>query len=1061
MSHKFASVCPSVVAAWMRGDPLKTRFTRRGESVHAFFDWIFRPVEARSLCYPEFVSKWVRCPFGASAGNNPTNPRKFIAGHPGIARFKTRLRDGRGTDIVDGLRWNFRDAIPLIRHPRLPRKSALFEGTTEEELELQLTDREFRKALSQRERYGEAAVILTIAFGLEFEDELQLDFAKNSSSPWWDCWNRNKSKATVYGTHFLLVQEEYHADHEDGPLAPNQRTFASHATSTDGLASGEDSNDDDEVLGRGEYCHDQEMARLDELIFLAQRLAPDMTSLVHAGAVDMPNNMYGTHSDISSARVDDAIRHLDAYEQFELFNRDAPLDEEKQFAAPLPQSPKTPNQPLETLITVIDNALNCNDLEDKEEYIRSDRKEVEPVLRPHIGIAEAITRLGLSIEQGVAFRAIASAWLYSLVNSHPDFDAESGTAVLDYRLDIERHLPPSKQLIMSLLGSGGTGKSKIIHGNRSFCTAWGYPPPAVTATSGIAATSIGGMTWHRAMCRSGYRRKEQGKKKTFTSEQYAAWAVITMMIIDECSMMGAAELAEIDCKLRILKGNMAVPFGGVHMVFVGDFFQLPPVVGTRLFRRVGIPTKVDALRGLQLWRNSLNTAVNLKFNYRAAGDAEFARILENFRQGRPTAEDIRTLNTRVLSRSNRLPSDPTNELTVIVPWHKQRKDINRLLFERRMSLYPTRSRATPWVNGMPLIVDGFIKNRNKNSNVVLDEKMLRRIQNCTTFQGHLGRKMVPRIRILFGARYIVTANLSVLKGLSNGMIVHVKKVVLKQDAIPTWNPLDRAHVIVATDVRCIYVEYILNQKWQMKEHPFPRLPVGHGILTLGKNDAKKSFVLRMGRLSLKLQMTQFNLMDGHAITGHKAQGLTIHTVLMSHFVAKKGLIKKPDPGWMYVALSRATTINQLYLTERMPAARTFAPRHDVICEMARLKVLAVQTRARFETTADGAELLASDLTEAEGELAAARRAAQRFREATYRADASLLAAKRARRGPRSNRSRGGQPARPLRRDRRLDGLHISDRRSPLGNPTSRDRLHISDRRTPKGTTFLTASTHAI
>jgi hypothetical protein len=101
---------------------------------------------------------------------------------------------------------------------------------------------------------------------------------------------------------------------------------------------------------------------------------------------------------------------------------------------------------------------------------------------------------------------------------------------------------------------------------------------AITASTGIAATHIGGVTIHSW---SGIGIKETLNKydldKIATSEYICRRVRKTkVLIIDEISMLRAETLSMIDAVCREIKQN-SEPFGGMQVIFVGDFFQLPPI----------------------------------------------------------------------------------------------------------------------------------------------------------------------------------------------------------------------------------------------------------------------------------------------------------------------------------------------------------------------------------------------------------------------------------------------------------------------------------------------------
>ena len=128
-----------------------------------------------------------------------------------------------------------------------------------------------------------------------------------------------------------------------------------------------------------------------------------------------------------------------------------------------------------------------------------------------------------------------------------------------------------------LTGEPGAGKSHTVNQYVAYLRSCGIEP-AITASTGIAATHIDGMTihsWSGVGVAAGMTRKEAamvaGRKKI---EKRLAEA--KMLIIDEISMLSAPILSMVDAVCRAGR-ERGMPFGGLQVVLVGDFFQLPPI----------------------------------------------------------------------------------------------------------------------------------------------------------------------------------------------------------------------------------------------------------------------------------------------------------------------------------------------------------------------------------------------------------------------------------------------------------------------------------------------------
>lgn len=123
-----------------------------------------------------------------------------------------------------------------------------------------------------------------------------------------------------------------------------------------------------------------------------------------------------------------------------------------------------------------------------------------------------------------------------------------------------------------ITGSGGVGKSWVI--KQITC-----PNTVLCSPTGISAINIGGVTAHSVFgLPMGYPTKsEWGKISPALKQLFGVRSKVKRIIIDEVGMIRADVLDLINFKLQLIKGN-TLPFGGVQVIVVGDYFQLEPIV---------------------------------------------------------------------------------------------------------------------------------------------------------------------------------------------------------------------------------------------------------------------------------------------------------------------------------------------------------------------------------------------------------------------------------------------------------------------------------------------------
>lgn len=125
-----------------------------------------------------------------------------------------------------------------------------------------------------------------------------------------------------------------------------------------------------------------------------------------------------------------------------------------------------------------------------------------------------------------------------------------------------------------ITGKAGTGKSTLLE----HFSASASPKPVVLAPTGVAALNVQGQTIHSFFNFYIDVTTEKVSANKYKPRNPKLYENLSTIIIDEVSMLRADLLDCIDMFLRMYGPVKGRAFGGVKMVFVGDLFQLPPVV---------------------------------------------------------------------------------------------------------------------------------------------------------------------------------------------------------------------------------------------------------------------------------------------------------------------------------------------------------------------------------------------------------------------------------------------------------------------------------------------------
>ncbi|MFM2388015.1 MAG: hypothetical protein RL660_2772 [Bacteroidota bacterium] len=248
---------------------------------------------------------------------------------------------------------------------------------------------------------------------------------------------------------------------------------------------------------------------------------------------------------------------------------------------------------------------------------------------------------------------------------------------LAYRYVSETRLP------IFLTGKAGTGKTTFL----KFLRQNIQKNIIVAAPTGVAAINAGGVTLHSLFSlpfvpyvpnaktwNSGMRDAYNDRHTLLSKLKYRKDKVtllrnLDLLVIDEISMVRADILDQIDVILRHYRRQFNKVFGGVQVLFIGDLFQLPPVVKDNewdlLRQYYSSPFFYDA----QVMQECKPVYVELKTIYRQKED-QFIELLNQVRNGNASEQTLQALNARYSA------AVPSNDYIILTTHNAQSDEVN-------------------------------------------------------------------------------------------------------------------------------------------------------------------------------------------------------------------------------------------------------------------------------------------------------------------------------------------------------------------------------------------------
>jgi len=194
-----------------------------------------------------------------------------------------------------------------------------------------------------------------------------------------------------------------------------------------------------------------------------------------------------------------------------------------------------------------------------------------------------------------------------------------------------------------ITGKAGTGKSTLLD---HFCNN-ASKKPVVLAPTGVAALNVGGQTIHSFFNFYVDVTPEKILKKKTKPRNVKLYQKLQTIIIDEISMVRADLLDCIDIFLRLYGPEKRKPFGGVQMVFVGDLYQLPPVVSGNDGDIFNGHYETPYFFSAHIMSQLKLEVIELEKVYRQK-DEKFVELLNRIRNNSVELNDIEHLNSRFI-----------------------------------------------------------------------------------------------------------------------------------------------------------------------------------------------------------------------------------------------------------------------------------------------------------------------------------------------------------------------------------------------------------------------------
>ena len=469
------------------------------------------------------------------------------------------------------------------------------------------------------------------------------------------------------------------------------------------------------------------------------------------------------------------------------------------------------------------------------------------------------------------------------------------------------------QLLCLLHGPGGSGKTFVLHlflcYAKQFCSfleGFTFTPNTIriTAMSSVAATAIGGEPTQSALFLN--------KRTLICHNDQKVWAETRMLIIDKISFASANKLKLIYQRLRDLK-NKDAPFGGLHVIFAGDMYQLGPIVGHPLHNEHIVE-----------FNDNINCFIDLQGTHRFAQDPEWGEILGRFRIGQVTNNDLALINERVVTQ-NDVPAN----IRYATYCNKERVIINKALFEKHC--LGNRNDDNIAVDAVVIYSDEVKVCTDKYTYVEM--KDLDHFWN-TCEETHISEmtwhgKMDPVLRLYAGCMVMFPYNKDISSGIARGTEATVEKIKFTDNALIRYVLLSNGVKVRAVLASEIFHITVKHARGHIVPNRFFVTPTQFNV-TITLLVPRQIQTNVADRKKKRIQCQQIPLLISNASTGYSLQGMGVDQLFLYEWQYPTNWFYL---GWLYLVLSRVKSRKGLFLRKALTNDTELYKPHPTVSEM--------------------------------------------------------------------------------------------------------------------------------